>query len=291
VRLRIRPDPSKSVVGEFGTAGFPPKTLFTPAMYTSLHIAALSDRERAFLFYVDGKKFVDKKAFPWAPGAAFKILPLNDVNRDWLTKAADGGFAVDCGPSGTTDELLQAADYTGVTMDMYGACLMRDAAFANMLLQEHHSYAEVSQGAASRDRFTPKWSWDHPYTALSECATHADPALNGVPAALAAIATPFPAPSSITRRSHATGTLPPTASANRFTQALAVYSQLKDGSKLAKAVIASDFGSQSLINHSPMQATSGQRTLIDQYVCGTSKTVVDAWKANILAKQFLCTKP
>jgi len=236
--VRKRTDPEMGINKKGDPA---PNTLFTPEMYTGLSIPALTDRERLFLQYVHNRRFADTDRFPWAPGAAFKILPgPNDQNREWLGKMADGGLAVDCGPSGTTDELLQAADFVGVTLDEYGACLMRDAALGNMLLQEHHSYAEVAQGASAADRATPKFSWDAPYEALKGCPTRSP--THG--SSLGAIASPFPAPSGVTARTHTTGSLPPALSKNRWAQALDVYTSMTPTSALNAAVLSSDFDSR-----------------------------------------------
>lgn len=121
------------------------------------------------------------KTVPWGYGACVwdmnnykdgeKIVPLT-YNKNWKEAMEADGLAVDAGPSGTTDEILSVADWLGMTDNAYSFCAVRDVAFANMIIPEHHSMGEVIQGAFDGYRLAnkmPNFEFKDPYRTIIWC--------------------------------------------------------------------------------------------------------------------------
>jgi len=105
----------------------------------------------------------------WTSGGNFLKVPRNDINGKWFDAMVDDGLMIDAGPSGTTDEACQFGDFASVTLTKAGACAFRASLFANMIVQVHHSYPEIVQGAFDSVRAAPAWSFEHPYQTLEDC--------------------------------------------------------------------------------------------------------------------------
>jgi len=84
----------------------------------------------------------------WALDPKSGLITTQGIKWQEVTRP----FALGAGPSGTTDELLQHADWTGIGRTGLGSCQMRDGAMSNMILYNHHTFAEVMQGAAGAQR-------------------------------------------------------------------------------------------------------------------------------------------
>jgi len=102
------------------------------------------------------------KPLKWTTGGSVFMMDQKEVNAD--SKRWQGftlPHALAAGPSGTTDEYFQAADLMGVGRVPFTNCLVRNAAFGNMILQNHHTFPEIMQGAWDpiRDDM-PKWQED-----------------------------------------------------------------------------------------------------------------------------------
>jgi hypothetical protein len=121
------------------------------------------------------------KPVPWGYGSCVwdmnffkdgdKITPLT-YNKDWKESMEADGLAVDAGPSGTTDEILSVADWLGMTDNAYSFCAIRDVAFANMIIPEHHSMGEIIQGAFDGYRLAkslPPFEFKDPYHTIVWC--------------------------------------------------------------------------------------------------------------------------
>lgn len=109
------------------------------------------------------------RSLTWTTGGNFLKVPRNDVNAPWFDAMVQDGLMIDAGPSGTTDEAFQFADFAGVSKTKDGACNFRDALFANMIIQMHHSFPEIAQGASDSKRASPAWDFAHPYATLESC--------------------------------------------------------------------------------------------------------------------------
>jgi len=201
------------------------------------------------------------------------------------------GLMIDAGPSGTTDEVMQTPDYFGVSKDLYGACAIRDMCAANMNIYEHHSYAEVVQGAFSSDRPAElEMDYDHPYKAVEACDAavtklQALANYNGVlPKKYRDLMT------SGRYRVHAK--LPP-KNTQRIKEAMIVYKELMNPqSTKAKALAQTDFGA-GVLAHPFLKSAEDPKAqaLLDKTIC----KVKDSTKINRTGVFFkmLCpnTKP
>jgi len=186
----------------------------------------------------------------------------------------------DAGPSGTTDEIMQAGDYVSINKDVYGACALRDVASANMHVQLHHSYGEVFQGATASDRMTPAFSWEDPYLALKACPARSR--------TLRAIPEVWPRKYGQSIRVH---TPQPPHSIDHYNDAMHLYAELTTNptSPLAKAIQASDFGSGSERNHpfAPYAEAENADRLIEAFLCHQTKSTAQA-PGNLL-KAVVCS--
>ncbi len=160
------------------------------SLYKALGIPEWSEREKQF-FIANGilpADANDDTVMPWSPGAAYTRFVPHDANKEWVGKMDEQGLVKDSGPSGTTDEILQAGDYTSITsQDAYGACVLRDTASAGMHLQLHHSWAEVAQGATASDRATPAFSWEGRFLFSSVCSAFVMSCADWAPALFALV--------------------------------------------------------------------------------------------------------
>lgn len=211
------------------------QALLTPQILADLG-TPLSAREIAYL-KMDATK--PNELIPWGNGCLVWNLDQatggTDLNKAWVPKMLDDGLAVDAGPSGTTDEMLQLGDYFSTTQEVYGACAFRDAAAAVMNIMQSHSLAEVFQGAmayspskGTHDRPADiDFDWSAPYHTISVCDAAVQ--MNGIPHSY--VGSPHQDKSP--------------ASPARFQTALANLAKLKDpNSTFSKAVQASDFASK-----------------------------------------------
>jgi len=181
--------------GRRGCHAFP--TRVTPNALYKLGMPPVTKREvnyfeRFYQFEADalakkpaGKKVIGfekgDKPVPWGYGSCVwdmenykdggKLVPLT-YNKDWKEAMEADGLAVDAGPSGTTDEILSVADWLGMTDNAYSFCAIRDAAFANMIIPQHHSMGEIIQGAFDGYRLAkvlPPFEFKHPYNTIVWC--------------------------------------------------------------------------------------------------------------------------
>lgn len=249
------------------------QTYLTKKIYADLNIPAPSTRENAFMmnyaqYFYDGER---QSPFPFNSGGNFfnflKPDGTFDTTKwtvDWITSMAGDGLDIDCGPSGTTDELLTFGDWVGVTGNDYGYCMMLDSAIAGMVLYEHHSLAEVLQGADNGVRnVNPslKWRFANPLSALDACdATQPN----------------------LTSKFRIT--MPPTI--NRKAAALPIFTRLSDpDDPMSLALASSDWG-RALLTHkfsvSDEPAAAGATAQYLSCICNQDNRAINSELA------FLC---
>jgi len=106
----------------------------------------------------------------------------NNVNLGKWRKFLDGNFlTIANGPSGSSEEYAQLGDFFDLTSDPYWGCNLRNAMFATMIAQAHHSFEEIVQGfendgtstkraaALSSKAGLPDNADDDPFDTLKEC--------------------------------------------------------------------------------------------------------------------------
>lgn len=212
------------------------QALLTPKILADLG-TPLSKREIEYLKMTNSP---EKTLIPWGNGCLVWDMTKN---KDFTPKMLDDGLAVDAGPSGTTDEMLQLGDYFSTTQTLYGVCAFRDAAAAVMNIMQSHSLAEVFQGAMAFSASTGAhdrpadidFSWSAPYRTIALC--DAAPEMDGISHGYTA--SPHQAKSP--------------KSPARFQTAIANLAVLKDpASTLAKAIQASDFAATEVPTEAPL---------------------------------------
>lgn len=98
--------------------------------------AGLSDREKQLEKSWRGDDFV-----PWFQGSLANVL---DERHAWIKKARHRGMPLEAGISGTTNRLMNAGEYLGVTKPM---TWVRLAVMGHLIPIRAHSFHEIMSGA------------------------------------------------------------------------------------------------------------------------------------------------